>query len=39
MLDKVKEWLADFKVWATAAIAVFAEWSLGIIEAVSKLFG
>lgn len=38
MFDKVKEWVADFKVWATAAIAFLAEWAFGIIDILKGLF-
>lgn len=37
MFEKVKEWISEFKVWATAAIALAAEWAFGIIDAVKGL--
>ena len=31
-MEKVKAFLADVKVWVAAAMALIAEWALGIIE-------
>ena len=31
-MDKVKEFLADVKVWFAAAVALVSEWAFGIIE-------
>jgi hypothetical protein len=39
MFDKLKEWISDFKVWATALLAAAAEWAFGIIDAVKGLIG
>lgn len=38
-MDKVKEWLASFKVWAAAAIALVLEWAVGIVDALKSLGG
>ncbi len=31
-MDKIKEFLADVKVWVAAAIALVSEWAFGLID-------
>lgn len=39
MFGKIKEWISDFKVWATAVLALIAERAFGIIDMLLGLIG
>lgn len=34
MFDNIKVWITDIKVWATAAVALAAEWVFGLLDLI-----